>query len=271
MSEARRRAYLDAMGIDVWIPREARSGPDAGAAPEAPDEVRRPASGRAPPVAAPRPAPPVDPPAGRPPALDPVVPPESAAGLDWAALQARVADCRACPELVASRTRPVFGAGNRPAQWLVLGGAPGADEDRLGEPFAGRAGKLLSAMLLAVGLTREQVFLTHTVRCHPPKGRGPQPAEVQACRGYLERQLELADAAVILALGRDAAQNLLQSDAELDDLRGRVHRLAGGGAVVVSYHPADLLKVPADKRKAWDDLRLAVSVSEGRGANGTEA
>ena len=264
MNEARRKAYLDAMGIEVWIRREpaplaSHAGDGAAVAARSPARTAR--DEPAPTTPSVEPTPPAL--SASVEAVPQPVPPPSVAGLDWEALQVRVSACEACSALVASRTQPVFGAGNREADWLIVGEAPGADEERGGAPFLGRAGKLLNNMLLAAGLTREQVYLANVLKCRPPKNRDPQPEEARACGGFLERQIELVRPKLILALGRIAAQTLLQTDAGLDGLRGRVHRLEPSGtALVVSYHPADLLRSPADKRKVWDDLRLALAASE---------
>lgn len=192
-------------------------------------------------------------------AAPPAVAAVSAAALDWDSLAAAVAGCTRCG-LCNTRTRTVFGVGDRSARLMVVGEAPGADEDRQGEPFVGRAGQLLNAMLRAIGFAREQVYIANVLKCRPPRNRDPQAAEAAQCLPYLQRQLELVTPGVVLCVGRIAAQNLLGSDATLGSLRGRVHRLPGGQPVVVTYHPAYLLRTPADKRKAWDDLRFALKV-----------
>jgi uracil-DNA glycosylase len=192
-------------------------------------------------------------------AAPPAAPAISAAALDWDALAAAVAGCTRCG-LCNTRTRTVFGVGDRSARLMVVGEAPGADEDRQGEPFVGRAGQLLNAMLRAIGFAREQVYIANVLKCRPPRNRDPQAAEAAQCLPYLQRQLELVAPGVVLCVGRIAAQNLLGTDATLGSLRGRVHRLPGGQPVVVTYHPAYLLRTPADKRKAWDDLRFALKV-----------
>lgn len=179
------------------------------------------------------------------------------AQLDWPSLQAAVSDCTAC-QLHTSRTQTVFGVGNRQAQWLIIGEAPGADEDRLGEPFVGRAGKLLDAMLLALELQRSDVFIANILKCRPPNNRDPLPQETSCCWPFLERQIALLKPDIILAIGRIAAQTLLQTDLPVGKLRGQVHRLAGTNIpIIVSYHPAYLLRSPKEKRKAWEDLQLA--------------
>lgn len=177
--------------------------------------------------------------------------------LNWEALQTEVSGCVAC-DLHKSRTQTVFGVGNRCAQWLIIGEAPGADEDRLGEPFVGRAGKLLDAMLAALKLDREQVYIANILKCRPPKNRDPLPEEAQCCWPFLARQIDLLRPRLILAVGRIAAQRLLQTEVAIGKLRGQVHRLPGSAIpVIVSYHPAYLLRSPREKRKAWQDLQLA--------------
>ncbi len=181
--------------------------------------------------------------------------------LDWAALQQRVVGCTACG-LHGTRTQTVFGVGNRNAQWMVIGEAPGADEDRQGEPFVGRAGKLLNEMLRAIGLQREDVYIANVLKCRPPNNRDPLPAEVEQCEPYFKRQVELVQPKIILAVGRIAAQNLLQTDITIGKLRGRQFSYAGI-PLVVTYHPAYLLRSPAEKRKAWDDLCFARGILSG--------
>jgi len=197
-----------------------------------------------------------------------VVPPAETAGLpvapdvtamDWESLQTGVSECTRC-ELHASRTQTVFGVGNREADWLVIGEAPGRDEDRQGEPFVGRAGQLLNAMLRAAGLRREQVYIANILKCRPPNNRDPKPAEVGCCEPYLERQIALIQPRVILAVGRIAAWNLLKTETPIGKLRGSVHRYADIHIpVIVTYHPAYLLRSPLEKRKAWSDLQLAMA------------
>ena len=174
---------------------------------------------------------------------------------EWKTLETQVAGCTKCP-LHAGRTQTVFGVGDRRAQWMVIGEAPGAEEDARGEPFVGRAGQLLNAMLRAIGLAREQVFIANILKCRPPNNRDPEPAEVACCLPYLTQQIALVQPRVLLAVGRIAAQNLLATDTPIGKLRGQVHRL-GDTPLVVTYHPAYLLRSPGEKRKAWDDLKLA--------------
>jgi uracil-DNA glycosylase len=182
------------------------------------------------------------------------------AGLDWPELRARVAACTRC-SLSATRTQTVFGVGNLQADWLIVGEAPGAEEDRKGEPFVGRAGQLLNSMLRAVGLAREQVYIANVLKCRPPGNRDPTLSEAAECLPYLEQQIALLKPKIMLAVGRIAAQNLLRTDKTLGSLRQQVHRF-GAAAVplVVTYHPAYLLRTPADKRKAWEDLKFAREV-----------
>jgi len=179
------------------------------------------------------------------------------ATLDWMALREQVSQCTVCEELVANRTQTVFGVGNQQADLLVIGEAPGADEDQQGEPFVGRAGQLLNAMLAAIGLPREQVYIANILKCRPPNNRDPKPDEAAACSAFLQRQIALTRPKVILVVGRIAAQNLLHTDTPLGKLRGRLHYLESGVPVVVTYHPAYLLRSPQEKRKAWLDLCLA--------------
>jgi uracil-DNA glycosylase family 4 len=183
-----------------------------------------------------------------------------AAGLDeeaWSRLQHEVSGCTRC-DLHRSRTQTVFGVGNRSADWLVIGEAPGADEDRQGEPFVGRAGQLLNEMLRAVGLEREQVYIANILKCRPPRNRDPKPEEVSRCSKYLQRQIELIQPRLILAVGRIAAQSLLEEDLPVGRMRGNVYRYGHDQIpLVVTYHPAYLLRSPSQKRKVWADLCLA--------------
>jgi len=180
----------------------------------------------------------------------------------WTDVEQVVRNCTRCA-LHTSRTQTVFGVGDRKAQWMIVGEAPGADEDRKGEPFVGRAGQLLNAMLLAIGLQREQVFIANILKCRPPNNRDPGPEEVNCCMPYLQRQIELVNPRLILCVGRIAAQNLLATDEPIGKLRGKVHQLgAQRRPVVVTYHPAYLLRSPNEKRKSWSDLQLAMQVFE---------
>ena len=179
----------------------------------------------------------------------------------WAELERAVKTCTLCP-LHQTRTQGVFGVGNRNAQWMVIGEAPGADEDRQGEPFVGRAGQLLNSMLKAIGLPREQVFIANILKSRPPNNRDPRPEEVRACIPYLFRQIELVNPQLILCVGRIAAQTLLETDTTIGKLRGQLHRIAGNRPMVVTYHPAYLLRSPGEKRKSWADLLLALRTFE---------
>ena len=219
-TEQQRRAYLDAMGIDVWVSRDAEELVDAPA------------------VADSQPA---------------------AEGLDWDELRECVAGCTRC-ELAGTRTQTVFGVGNPNADWMIIGEAPGAEEDRRGEPFVGRAGQLLDEMLKAIGQSREAVFIANILKCRPPNNRDPQPSEAASCREYLERQIALVQPRIILAVGKIAAQNLLGSDDPVGRMRGRAHDL-NGIPLVVTYHPAYLLRSPSQKRKSWADLCLATRLA----------
>ena len=178
------------------------------------------------------------------------------AELDWPGLVERVRTCTNC-ELHGTRIQTVFGVGSENADLLIIGEAPGAEEDRKGEPFVGRAGMLLDAMLGAIALSRDEVYIANILKCRPPNNRDPQRDESTACTPYLERQIQLLRPKVILALGRIAAQWLLQSDAPIGRLRGQ--KLGFGNPetpLVASYHPAYLLRSPAAKAKSWEDLRL---------------
>ncbi len=239
-----RNAYLEALGIDRWVARNAPAETLPESSVAAPVAAREDAHLRA---AAPVPA-------ARAP-LAPPVPLEP--GIDWDPLRERVAACTAC-DLCKTRTQTVFGVGNQRAEWLVIGEAPGAEEDRQGEPFVGRAGQLLNAMLLAIGLPRETVFIANILKCRPPGNRDPKPEEVERCLPFLHAQIALLRPKIILAVGRIAAQNLLATDAPLARLRGKLHSFgAAHTPLVITYHPAYLLRTPADKRKAWDDLKFA--------------
>jgi DNA polymerase len=186
------------------------------------------------------------------------------ADIDWSGLQQQVENCTRCA-LHETRTRTVFGTGNREADWLVIGEAPGRDEDREGEPFVGRAGKLLTEMLFAAGYQRKDVYIANILKCRPPKNRDPSPAEVACCHDYLERQIALINPVLILAVGRVAAHNLLQSEQQLGRLRGSVHKYGKQQIpLIVTYHPAYLLRSPLEKRKVWDDLQLAQAVYRNR-------
>ncbi|AOJ25193.1 uracil-DNA glycosylase [Burkholderia seminalis] len=192
------------------------------------------------------------------------------AALDWEALAARVADCTLC-RLCEKRTNTVFGVGDREADWMLIGEAPGENEDKQGEPFVGQAGKLLDNMLQSLSLKRgDNVYIANVIKCRPPGNRNPEPDEVASCEPYLQRQVALVKPKLIVALGRFAAQTLLKTDASIASLRGRVHAYEGV-PVIVTYHPAYLLRSLQDKSKAWADLCLARDTfqrTEGADASG---
>ena len=222
--QPRQRQYLRAMGIPVWLARERVVLPEHGAGEAAMPEAEP--------------------------------PPDGAAALRE--LAGQVAACRQC-RLHETRAQTVFGCGDPRADWLIIGEAPGAEEDRRGEPFVGRAGQLLNAMLLAIGLKREEVFIANILKCRPPKNRDPKPAEAAACRAYLDRQIALIQPRLILAVGRVAAQNLLMVDTPIGKLRGRRYCYPDTELpVFVTYHPAYLLRAPREKRKVWADLKRAL-------------
>lgn len=184
------------------------------------------------------------------------------AQMSWQALRTSVAECRACA-LCQERKQAVLGTGDESADWLFVGEGPGAEEDVRGEPFVGQAGKLLDAMLRAIGLQRgAHVYIANAVKCRPPGNRTPRPEEIAACRPYLERQISLLQPRLIVALGRPAAQALLQEELKIASARGQLHT-ACDVPVVVSYHPAYLLRTPADKALAWEDLCLARRTMQG--------
>lgn len=173
-------------------------------------------------------------------------------------LAKQVATCQQC-SLHETRTQTVFGTGSPDADWLVIGEAPGADEDQQGEPFVGRAGQLLTSMLLAMGLQREQVFIANILKCRPPNNRDPKPEEVLACETYLRQQIKLIQPKIILAVGRIAAQNLLKLETPIGKMRGNRYQYPDSDLpVIVTYHPAYLLRSPREKRKVWEDLKTAM-------------
>jgi len=268
---ADRYARLAAMGIDVWRTRATGAaatpaGPRSNAAGPRPGEegtVRENAKSR----------PAMTSPASQPDSRATAVPRETTrpaastavaergdvAHMPWDELARVVSTCRACA-LHAGRTQTVFGVGDRTAEWLFIGEAPGAEEDRQGEPFVGRAGQLLNSMLFAIGTSRDKVYIANILKCRPPNNRDPQPEESRCCRPFLDRQIALIGPKIIVALGRIAAQQLLQTDTPIGRLRGRLHQHTIDGRripVVVTYHPAYLLRSPQEKVKAWADLQLA--------------
>ncbi len=185
-------------------------------------------------------------------------------GMGWDELAQAVAGCQACG-LCGTRSNTVFGVGPQRADWMVVGEAPGENEDAQGEPFVGQAGKLLDNMLRAIGLDRRRnVYIANVLKCRPPGNRNPEPQEVAQCEPFLRRQVELLQPRIILAMGRFAVQSLLQTQEPVGRLRGRVHRYQDV-PLVVTYHPAYLLRNLPDKAKAWADLCLAMDVMDGRG------
>ncbi len=248
--------YLDQLGIQRWVRRSTPTAPAI-----APEVVLSPSvtdigAGSA---AAASVAPSLEVEAPRPRTPQPT--PATDRGSAWETLRRQVAACQACG-LEATRTQTVFGVGAVSADWMVIGEAPGAEEDRQGEPFVGRAGQLLNAMLTAIGLAREQVYIANVLKCRPPNNRDPLPAEVAHCEPFLLQQVALVQPRLILALGRIAAQNLLKTDIPISRLRGQVFTYSDKNIpVVVTYHPAYLLRSPGEKRKAWEDLKLARRIS----------
>ena len=206
-----------------------------------------------------------------PPVMEAEVPSDTAApraqriaAFDWAQLEAAVFNCTSC-KLCQGRTNTVFGVGDREAEWMLIGEAPGEQEDKQGEPFVGQAGKLLDSMLRSIGLSREKgVFIANVLKCRPPGNRDPEPDESAMCDPYLKRQIALVKPRIIVVLGRIAAQNLLQTETPVGKLRGKVHEVEGV-PVVVTYHPAYLLRTLTDKARAWEDLCLARKVYAERG------
>lgn len=239
--DTRQSAILDLMGITRWVPRDgsladsSESQAESVGRPETSDEEIVPVAKEAQPVQ-----------------ID---------GAGWEQLKTTIHSCTLC-DLHQRRTHAVAGSGNHHASWLIIGEAPGEQEDLQGEPFVGRAGVLLNNMLKAVGLDRKAVYIANVVKCRPPGNRDPQPAETSACYPYLQRQITLIQPELILLVGRIAAQNLLKTDTAVGKLRGRVHRLADTNIpMVVTYHPAYLLRRPSEKRKVWTDLRLALETA----------
>jgi len=253
--EAHRRArLLRALDLDVWTTRAATAGASEGLVSNEP--IARPAATIPAPMAAVR-RPRADVPLPPSLLLDPEpVAPSYVPPADWAGLAEAVRTCTRC-KLCKTRTNTVFGVGPQDAPLLVIGEGPGAEEDARGEPFVGAAGKLLDEMLKSVGRSRSSnVYIANVVKCRPPGNRDPESDEVAACRPFLDRQIELLKPRLILALGRIAAQRLLSSSAPLSKLRGPQHAYgAGNTPVLISYHPAYLLRTPSDKLKSWVDLK----------------
>ena len=236
LAERQQLAYLESLGIPVWVPRDFL-----------------------------------------PPVVEPAVAREEnresevshmtlsrelpdTAELDWDSLSDSVSDCTACG-LHSGRTQTVFGTGNHDADIIVIGEAPGADEDLQGEPFVGRAGQLLDQILLAAGYPRTSVYIANIVKCRPPNNRNPQAEEALQCAPWLQRQIELVAPRAILALGKVAAQNLLQTDLPIGKMRGSLYHYAALNIpVVVTYHPAYLLRSPKEKAKVWQDMKMLMSL-----------
>jgi uracil-DNA glycosylase len=235
-----REQYLEALGVELWTSRPRPAAAMTGAAAQS----AAPAGSAA---AAPTP--------GRQPDA-PAAVAQVADEAQWEALRVEVSGCTRC-ELSRTRTQTVFGVGNRRAELLVIGEAPGADEDLQGEPFVGRAGQLLNSMLRALGSPRETVYIANVLKCRPPGNRDPKPAEVACCLPYLQRQVDMIQPRLMLAVGRIAAQNLLATDTPIGRLRGQVHRFGTRATpLIVTYHPAYLLRSPNEKRKSWVDLKF---------------
>jgi len=226
MDNSTRLQYLEAMGIDVWV---SRNQP----AVELSQPVELNVSGSA---------------DSQPEATNDA----------WAELQNQVVDCQKC-SLSETRKQTVFGEGNVNADWMLIGEAPGQNEELEGKPFLGQPGFLLTEMLRAIGLQRESVFITNVVKCSPPNNRDPKVDELKSCDDYLQQQITLVNPKIILAVGRVAAQRLLGTKQALSDLRGVPHQVKGIPVIVV-YHPAYLLRSLLEKRKAWQDLQLAMKI-----------
>jgi uracil-DNA glycosylase len=224
LDNALRLQYLEAMGIDVWVPRvSVQNGQPLSSG--IVSDINEPET-------------------------------QESSTDNWDVLQTEVANCTKCA-LCETRTQTVFGSGNKQADWMLVGEAPGQHEDEQGLPFVGKAGLLLTEMLRAIGLSREEVFITNILKCRPPNNRDPQADEVESCNEYLQRQQKLIQPKIILAVGRIAAQTLLKTEEPLARLRGKVHTF-NTTPVVVVYHPAYLLRSLSEKRKAWLDLQLAI-------------
>jgi len=238
MYPERHRQYLEAIGIELWVPRRRDDAPPALPASPGTEPV---------PAATPRSAQPATPQPG-------AMPAELSA--QWDALRAEVQSCTRCP-LHATRTQGVLGVGPRRADWLVIGEAPGAEEDRRGEPFVGAAGQLLTKMIEAMGFARDEVYIANILKCRPPDNRQPTGEEAANCAPYLERQIEVIRPEFLCLLGKTAAAALLEVNpsASMGQLRGKWHRYRGI-PTLVTYHPAYLLRTPAAKKDSWEDLQI---------------
>lgn len=268
MTPAKRKQLLKTLEIDHWVRRDTPA-PQTFTHSESPADVSEPVSAAAGPTSvekrgrgrprihpvpgaatAATPAPALSP-VAHVPALQPIDMPQ-----DWVGIRALVRDCTRC-KLCETRTQTVFGVGVENAQLMVVGEGPGADEDAQGEPFVGRAGKLLDEMLRSIGRSRQDnVFIANVVKCRPPGNRDPEPVEAEACRPYLEQQIKLVKPKLIVALGRIAAQRLLNTDEPLARLRGPLHQYGPDRTpLFITYHPAYLLRSPREKAKSWEDLK----------------
>lgn len=270
MGPGLRRRYLHAMGVQVWRSRSGGLAESVEVLPVAPPAAAQGAAlesdgdGTGAPVLAAGSAL-IGPEATSaiPQALPPGLFPDSAtvrprgavAEMDWDTLRAEVAACRACG-LCESRTQTVFGVGNREADLMIVGEAPGVDEDRAGEPFVGRAGRLLNLMLAAIGLRRDQVYIANILKCRPPGNRDPSTEEALRCEPFLLRQIELVRPLLVLSVGRVSAQNLLRTGTPVGRLRGQWFELGPDKTpLAVTYHPAYLLRSPDQKGLVWQDLQ----------------
>ena len=245
MDPGRRPRYLAALGLDAWQRRDAfAAGPVAAVPARAAVALS---------AAVPVPTVPAAVAVEAPPSA-PRTPPIALPG--WDELQAQVASCRKC-RLCETRNKTVFGVGPMDARLMVVGEGPGADEDAQGEPFVGRAGKLLDEMLRAIGRTRStDTFIANVVKCRPPENREPAEEEAEACRPYLEQQLKTIKPRLIVALGRIAAQRLLATDTPIGKMRGQTYAWGPDATpLMVTYHPAYLLRNPGEKAKSWEDLK----------------
>jgi len=230
MLDTRRKAYLQAMGIDLWSARE----PCVAVTPVVAKQV----------VGSTVQTP------------EPLTENTSVNNLEWPDLLERVASCQQC-SCCHSRMHSVFGSGNRQADLLIIAGAPDPDENQSGEPFVGKAGQMLNAMLKTIGFRRDQVYLTNLLKCHPAANRSPKVEEITACRAYLDRQIELVQPKMIIVMGEAAAQGLLCEKSGLDLLRGKLHQhLSTNTPILSSYHPSFLLDHPEEKAKTWQDLQF---------------
>jgi len=238
MQVDRRQRYLDAVGITRYVPRERHLTDDQQPFVEIPEvEKQSPTASRS-----------------------PLTQDKDSAALEWKTLKSEVSTCTACA-LHRTRTNTVFGVGDEAAQLMIVGEGPGADEDRQGEPFVGKAGQLLNAMLGAIGFRRESVYIANIVKCRPPGNRNPSTEEAVSCRPFLERQMDLVKPKVILALGGVAAHNLLNSDEAVGRLRTHQHFYSASRTpLMVTYHPAYLLRRPEEKAKVWQDLQKLYSM-----------